>query len=87
MKNRIVVGSLRQETNSFSQVKTMSKDFAVYKGKEMLDHIAVTHVFREADVEIIPTLCAYAMPSGKVDEKTYIWRFLFGRWGHLSSKL
>ncbi|HHY23695.1 MAG TPA: M81 family metallopeptidase, partial [Clostridiaceae bacterium] len=26
----------------------------------------------EADVEIIPTLCAYAMPSGKVDEKTYL---------------
>ncbi len=72
MKKRIVVGSLRQETNSFSQIKTMSKDFTVYKGEEMLNYIAATQVFREADVEIIPTLCAYAIPSGKVDEKTYL---------------
>jgi len=72
MKKRIIVGSLRQETNSFSQVKTLAKDFTVYKGEEMLEHIAATPVFLEADVEIIPTLCAYAMPSGKVDEKTYL---------------
>ena len=72
MKKRIIVGSLRQETNSFSQVKTMAKDFMVYKGEEMLDYIAATSVFREADVEIIPTLCAYAMPSGKVDEEAYM---------------
>lgn len=72
MKKKIVVGSLRQETNSFSQVKTMEKDFTVYKGDEMLQHVAVTPFFRENDVEIIPTLCAYAMPSGKVDEKTYL---------------
>ncbi|HCS73794.1 MAG TPA: hypothetical protein DIW17_07960, partial [Clostridiales bacterium] len=31
MKKRIVVGSLRQETNSFSQVKTTAEDFTVYK--------------------------------------------------------
>ncbi len=29
MKKKIIVGSLRQETNSFSQVKTMEKDFTV----------------------------------------------------------
>lgn len=72
MKKRIVVGSLRQETNSFSQVKTTAEDFTVYKGEEMLNYIAAAQVFHEADVEIIPTLCAYATPSGKVDQEAYL---------------
>ena len=72
MNKRIVVGSLRQETNSFSRVKTMAEDFTVYTGEEMLDYIAATQVFREADAEIIPTLYAYATPSGKVDQEVYL---------------
>lgn len=72
MKRKILVGSLRQETNSFSPVKTFEKDFTVYKGEEMLDHIAPTEFFLKKDVEIIPTLCAYAIPSGKVDEQAYL---------------
>ncbi|NJD01878.1 MAG: M81 family metallopeptidase, partial [Ruminiclostridium sp.] len=68
---RIVMGSLRQETNSFSPVRTTYKDFTVAKGKGMLEKVAATQIFEEAGVEIIPTLCAYALPSGKVDKKCY----------------
>ena len=71
-KKKILVGSLRQETNSFSPVKTRISDFEVYKGKEMLNHIASTSVFQKAGFEIIPTLYAYATPSGKVDEDAYM---------------
>lgn len=72
VKKKIVVGSLRQETNSFSPVLTVEKDFSVFKGPEMLNRIAVTDMFQDAGFEAVPTLCAYAMPSGKVDEKAYL---------------
>lgn len=71
MKKKIIVGSLRQETNSFSPVITVEEHFSVFKGPDMLNRIAVTEMFENAGFEVVPTLCAYAMPSGKVDQKAY----------------
>ncbi|HBN83396.1 MAG TPA: MlrC family protein [Clostridiales bacterium] len=72
MKKKIVVGSLRQETNSFSPVITVEDHFSVSKGQDMLNKIAVTEMFENAGFEVIPTICAYAIPSGKVDQKAYV---------------
>ncbi|HZJ82958.1 MAG TPA: M81 family metallopeptidase [Clostridia bacterium] len=68
---KILVGALRQETNSFSPIITTAEDFTVVKGEEMLDYIAATQVFLEANIEIIPTLYASALPNGKVHEQCY----------------
>lgn len=72
MKN-IVVGSLRQESNSFSPFCTTCKDFVIATGEEMLGKIEVSGIFREAGYGIIPTLFAYAVPGGKVEEESFLW--------------
>ncbi len=69
---RVIAGLLHHETNTLSPVKTSYDDFDVARGKESLDKIAGSSFFREAKVELIPTLYANALPSGKVEEKTFL---------------
>lgn len=69
---KIVVGSLQHETNTFSPVKASWKDFDYVAGKEMLDKIAVTDLFLAEGVELIPTIYANAVPSGKLDKESYL---------------
>jgi hypothetical protein len=70
-KKKIVIGSLRQETNSFSPVITYEKDFLVCRGRDVLQQTPVSRILEEAGFEVVPTLWAYAIPSGKVDKKAY----------------
>lgn len=69
---KVVVGSLYHETNSFSPVKTCVKDFDITKGRAMIDRVASTSFFRKAGIEIIPTLYANALPSGKMEERSFL---------------
>ncbi|MDO8685583.1 MAG: M81 family metallopeptidase, partial [Clostridiales bacterium] len=68
---RIIVGSLQQETNTFSPIHSVYEDFDVVYGDRMLEKIAATEVFHKAGVELIPTLYANAVPSGKLDERSF----------------
>lgn len=68
---RIVVGSLQQETNTFSPIKTSWKDFDYISGEKMLSKIAVTDILKEAGAEIIPTIYANAVPSGRIDKVSF----------------
>lgn len=68
---KIVVGSIQQEVNTFSPIRPSKEDFFTLKGEKMLDQIAVTPIFREAGAEIIPTLYANAVPSGKMKFEEY----------------
>jgi len=69
---RIVVGSLQHETNTFSPVKASWEDFDYAEGKEMLNKIAVTDLFLKEGAELIPTIYANAVPSGKLDKESYM---------------
>ncbi len=63
---RIFVGSIQQETNSFSPLRAAYEDFDMVRGEAMLDKIAATPVFRAAGAEIVPSFYAHALPSGRL---------------------
>jgi microcystin degradation protein MlrC len=66
------VGMLHTESDTFSPVKTRMEDFEVVRGKNILDRIAVTSLFKEAGADIVPTLWANALPGGTTEKKTYL---------------
>lgn len=66
------MGMLHTESDTFSPVKTRMEDFEVVRGKNILDRIAVTSLFKEADADIVPTLWANALPGGTTEKKTYL---------------
>ncbi len=68
---RVLVGSIQQETNSFSPVKPTIEDFDYLEGEEMLNQIAVTSFFQKENVELVPTIYANAVPSGRLSRKEY----------------
>ena len=68
---KIVVGGLYHESNTFNSFLTDENFFTLYEGKEMLDRVASTEVFREAGATIIPTIHAFGLSSGVVKEETY----------------
>ncbi|MEA4822558.1 MAG: M81 family metallopeptidase [Clostridiaceae bacterium] len=68
---RIFVGSIQQETNSFSPLRAAYEDFDCARGDAMLEKIAATRVFREAGAEIIPSIYAHALPSGRLSEDVF----------------
>lgn len=69
---RIIVGMLHTESDTFSPVKTRMEDFEVVRGKNILDRVAVTSLFKEAGADIVPTLWANALPGGTTEKKTYL---------------
>ena len=69
---RIIVGMLHTESDTFSPVKTRMEDFEVVRGKNVLDRVAVTSLFKEANADIVPTLWANALPGGTTDKETYL---------------
>lgn len=70
---RIVAGVMHHETDTLSPLRTNEKDFEIVKGKAVLDKIAAAaSYFREAGVEVIPTIYANALPSGLVEDSTYL---------------
>ena len=63
---KIITGSIQQETNTLSPIKTTGKDFVCAHGKDMLNRINVVEIFKEAGAKIIPTLYCNALPGGMV---------------------
>jgi len=69
---KIIVGLLHHETDTLSPVKTREEDFEIIRGERILEKLAITPLFQESGVEIIPTLYANALPSGKVEEQVFL---------------
>jgi microcystin degradation protein MlrC len=68
---RIVVGSLRQESNTLTSRGSTRDDFTVHAGLEMLRHVAVTPFLSSLPAEIVPTLHANAVPGGPLRENDF----------------
>jgi len=69
---RVLVGALMQESNSFSPRPSVWSDFHVVTGPAMLAWIAAAPVFAEAGIEMVPTLYAYSVPGGILQEESYL---------------
>ena len=85
---RIAIGRVFAELNHFSPVPTTLRDFeamGIYYADEIFQHSAevweIDGFLEEArgarDVELVPTMSAWAMPSGRMDAETH--DFLKGR--------
>ena len=79
---RIAIGQIYQETNCFSPRLTELPDFRsryLLKGAQLIDRLQGTQteiggfiqVLERADVTVIPTIAAWAMPGGRVEKDTY----------------
>lgn len=68
---KIVVGSLQQESNTLTSRISHYNDFMIYRGSEMLSHIAVTSFFTERGATLLPTMYAQAVPGGPVDQEDF----------------
>ena len=70
---RILTCGIRHESNTFSTLRTGLSDFNVQRGPQVLveKHLWSEYLKSEKDVEIIPTLHAYAWPGGMVTKEAY----------------
>jgi microcystin degradation protein MlrC len=68
MSLRVGIGGVHIECSTFTPILTTIDDFAVRRGKELLDRYAFT---RDRTVEWVPLVHARAVPGGPVHPDTY----------------
>lgn len=68
---KVVVGGLYHESNTFNPFTTKKEDFVLVEGSEMLKRVASTEVFEKAGFEVIPSIHAFGLSSGKVEKDAY----------------
>lgn len=69
---KIFMGSLQQETNTFSTVPCRPEDFDKVYGEAMFERTPAGDVFARAGAEVIPSFYAIAVPSGRMKKDGYI---------------
>lgn len=67
---RIVLGGLGHESNTFSPLPTNIGDFNIIKGDKLLEDRVAKFLIGEG-VEVIPTIHAWALPSGVVSRSAF----------------
>lgn len=68
---KVFVGSFYHEATTFNPFLTEIKDFTFLEGDKSLERFASTELFRNEEIEIIPSIYATAISSGILSEKTY----------------
>jgi microcystin degradation protein MlrC len=74
---RVLVGSIGHESNTFAPLPTTLADFEVQRGADILDRpvrdalSGIVDTLRERNIERVPTLCARALPGGRVERRAY----------------
>ncbi|MHB8964177.1 MAG: M81 family metallopeptidase, partial [Saccharofermentanales bacterium] len=63
---KILVGSIQQETNTFSKLSSEFEDFYYAEDEAVYQNIASYDLLRESGAELIPTIYANAVPSGRL---------------------
>ncbi len=76
---RILTASLHHESNSFNPIITDREDFSILYGKELFaalnddDSISgVVKTLQKGGYEVVPTVCARAVPNGLVSKELYL---------------
>jgi len=68
---RVLTLGIRHESNTFSTLLTKESDFKVSRGADVLKDQPWAEVFKNAGIELIPTLYAYAWPGGVVERSAF----------------
>jgi microcystin degradation protein MlrC len=70
-QKRVLTLGISHESNTFSTSLTKESDFFVLRGADVLKDELWPDVFKNADIELIPTLHAYAWPGGVVERSAF----------------
>jgi microcystin degradation protein MlrC len=70
-QKRVLTLGISHESNTFSTVLTKESDFIILRGADVLKGQLWADVFKNADIELIPTLHAYAWPGGIVERSAF----------------
>ena len=75
---RILVGSVAHESNTFCPIPTTLEDFEIVRGPDILQPTAmrsgltgIVDTLSGPSIELVPTLAASALPSGRVTRDAY----------------
>lgn len=70
-QKKILTLGIRNESNTFSTLPTRESDFITLRGDEVLKEQEWAQVLKENNIEIKPTLHAYAWPGGVVEREAF----------------
>ena len=70
-QKRVLTLGIGHESNTFSTVLTKETDFNILRGADVLKGELWADVFKNADIELIPTLHAHAWPGGVVERSAF----------------
>ena len=70
-QKRVLTLGIRHESNTFSTLLTKESDFKVLRGADVLKDELWAGVFKNANIELVPTLHAYAWPGGVVERSAF----------------
>jgi len=70
-QKRVLTLGISHESNTFATFLTKESEFFVFRGPEVLKDQQWAEVFKKADIEVIPTLHAYAQPGGVVERQAF----------------
>jgi microcystin degradation protein MlrC len=68
---KIIVGSIQQESNSLTSVKSTIEDFSFFKGSDMLNKITPISFFEQKGFSIVPTIYAHALARGPLESNAF----------------
>lgn len=68
---RIALGGIGHESNTFSPLHTSIEDFDVVRGNGLLEDEVAKYLIGEG-IEVIPTIYAWALPSGIVSRNAFL---------------
>lgn len=70
-QKRVLTLGIRHESNTFSTLLTKESDFSVLRGADVIKDELWAGVFKKANIELVPTLHAYAWPGGVVERSAF----------------
>jgi microcystin degradation protein MlrC len=68
---KVLTLGIRHESNTFSTLSTKKSDFKVLRGADVINGELWPDVFKQAGIELIPTLHAYAWPGGAIEQDVF----------------
>ncbi len=78
MKNKVLVGGLHHESDTFNPIITNKNDIWVKRGQDLIDNIGqdscsgIIKTLIDNGYEVVPTLVARAVPNGEWDQDYYL---------------
>lgn len=68
---KIIVGSIQQESDSLTSVKSTIENFSFFRGKDILDKLTPVSYFEQKGFFVVPTIYAHALSWGPLEKDAF----------------